>query len=476
MTLNDLDATFTSWLGDGYDLDAIHLALITAALVKLDGDLLWTLIVSGSGNAKTETVQALRACDNVHIQSTLTSDAALLSGSPDREKGVISTGGLLVDIGAEGLLVLKDVTSILSMPHQSREPVLSALREIYDGSWTRSVGANGGKTLKWSGRLAVLGAVTTAWDSHHGVVSKFGDRFVLLRTDSNTRAKRRAASRQAVANLGSEKQMQDELAAAAKAVLDNVTKPDDVDPGDERLQLMADLACKARGSVERDSKGVPLYAHAQEMPTRFAKQLAQIVRGGVAIGMTRTDAMRLALRCALDSIPPMRLMLLRDLASAEKPSLVADVVKRVQQPRNTVDRELQCLQLLGLTKVDYEEYLNKFNDTRERWLYTLSSEAAEDFGALLQPDALRPEKQVEATHTVSGKTNGTTSLLSTTHSNDFSGQSGDSAHAEYEAYVTSVLAHEPPEYFVDPDTDLAGGSPPDHDGARVGEMVAVAPF
>ena len=37
------------------------------------------------------------------------------------------------------------------------------------------------------------------------------------------------------------------------------------------------------------------------MPTRFAKELAQIIRGAVAIGLTRTEALRLAIRCARDS-------------------------------------------------------------------------------------------------------------------------------------------------------------------------------
>jgi hypothetical protein len=41
--------------------------------------------------------------------------------------------------------------------------------------------------------------------------------------------------------------------------------------------------------------------HAPEMPTRFAKQLTQIIRGGVAVGMSRKRAMKLAIRCARDS-------------------------------------------------------------------------------------------------------------------------------------------------------------------------------
>ena len=46
-----------------------------------------------------------------------------------------------------------------------RAQVLAALREIYDGRWYRDVGTDGGRTLEWTGRIAVVGAVTTAWDT-----------------------------------------------------------------------------------------------------------------------------------------------------------------------------------------------------------------------------------------------------------------------------------------------------------------------
>jgi hypothetical protein len=57
--------------------------------------------------------------------------------------------------------------------------MLAALREVYDGRWERNVGTDGGQTLTWTGRIAVVGAVTTAWDVAHRVVSVMGDRFVL---------------------------------------------------------------------------------------------------------------------------------------------------------------------------------------------------------------------------------------------------------------------------------------------------------
>ena len=77
----------------------------------------------------------------------------------------------------------------------------------------------------------------------------------------------------------------------------------------------ADLVTLARTGVEYDYRGDVIDAHAPEMPTRFAKQLTQIVRGAVAIGMNRGNALRLAIRCARDSMPPLRLAIIDDLSA-----------------------------------------------------------------------------------------------------------------------------------------------------------------
>jgi hypothetical protein len=49
----------------------------------------------------------------------------------------------------------------------------------------------------------------------------------------------------------------------------------------------------ARTGVEIDYRGDVIDSHAPEMPTRFAKQLTMLMRGGIAIGMPRIDALTL---------------------------------------------------------------------------------------------------------------------------------------------------------------------------------------
>src|SRR5687768_5925517 len=78
------------------------------------------------------------------------------------------------------------------------------------------------------------------------------------------------------------------------------------------------------------------------------------MRGGVAIGMDRQHALRLAIRCARDSMPPLRLAILDDLATWQS-SWTRDIRKRLGKPRATVDRQLQALHMLGVLTCDEED-------------------------------------------------------------------------------------------------------------------------
>jgi hypothetical protein len=83
VSLEQAHNVFKRWLGDDYDTDALDAMLAAAAVERLDGDPVWLLIISGSGNAKTETVQALSGI-NATVASTITSEGALLSATSKR--------------------------------------------------------------------------------------------------------------------------------------------------------------------------------------------------------------------------------------------------------------------------------------------------------------------------------------------------------------------------------------------------------
>ena len=146
----------------------------------------------------------------------------------------------------------------------------------------------------------------------------------------------------------------------------------------QRILDAANITTLARTAVERDYHGEVIKAHAPEMPTRFAKQLMQLLRGSVAVGMTRERGMELAIRCARDSIPPLRVEILLDVALhfATRPN---DVRKRVQKPWNTIRRELQALHIIGLLSCE-EETVQK--DFKEKHVYKYSLADGFDYETL----------------------------------------------------------------------------------------------
>jgi hypothetical protein len=368
-TLEEVHAVFKKWFGQNFDTDTIDATLAATAAERLAGDPLWLLLVAGPGAAKTETVQALAGA-GAYVTSTIASEGALLSATPRKGRAKNATGGLLRRIGDRAVLVIKDVTSILAADRNVRGTVLAALREIYDGRWERNVGTDGGQTLTWTGRVVVVGAVTTAWDAAHGVMSVMGDRFVLVRSDTKTG--RDQAGIQAIRNTGSESTMRAELAAAVGGLIGHINTDDLYPLSDNeviRLHRAANIATYTRTAVERDYRGDPITAHSPELPTRFGKQLCQLVRGSLALGMHRESAMRLALRCARDSAPPLRMSILLDLA-ANSDSRAADVCKRIVNPHRTVRRELEALNMLGLLQCTEEQSVT--DEDKLIWRYSLA--------------------------------------------------------------------------------------------------------
>lgn len=353
--LADVHAAIRRWFGDEHDLATVDLLLAAIAAHHLDdGDPLWVLFLGGPGSAKTETLSALDGVRGLLITSTIHSEGALLSGSSQKEWDRGATGGLLIRAGAKGVIVLKDFTTMLSMNREAQKSVMSALREVYDGRWERNLGVDGGRTLSWKGRITLLGAVTSCWDKHYEVISSMGDRFVVLRLDSKT--SRTKAAAQAIANTGQEKTMRTELRSVLNAFVDDLAadlalgKRIELSKSDDsRLSAAADVVTRARSAVDHDYRGNVIAAHALEMPTRFVKQLTQVLRGALAIGMERHAALALAIRCARNSVPPMRLRVLCDVAAHPRSS-VASIERRLDQPRTTIDRvcqELHALEILS---------------------------------------------------------------------------------------------------------------------------------
>jgi predicted transcriptional regulator len=323
------------------------------------------MVISGSGNAKTETVNSVSGVDHTITISTIASEAALLSATSNKKVG--ATGGILRRLGDQGVLVIKDFTSIISGDRKARTQILAALREIHDGKWNRSVGADGGQTISWEGRIILICACTTAWDSAYSVVAQMGPRFITIR--SSARVGREAAGQRSIRNTGKENIIRSKITQVVTALINDARLDDDdaelSEDEENRLVAAADIVTLARTGVEVDYQGNVIDAHEPEMPTRFVKQLVLIFRGALSIGIERKSALALALRCARDSIPPIRLSVLKDLdANDIEECRVTDIAQRLRKPWTTIKRTLEALYVLELVNRVEVEAKDDGNDDK----------------------------------------------------------------------------------------------------------------
>ena len=215
MTLADVLAMFSRWLHIP-DPSPLYAVLGTVAANRLDGDAVWLLLVGPPGGGKSELLTALSnsarrsPCGDAHRGERCSQ--ARRSASTTRRR----RAGCSARSATSGSSSQRTSARVLSMNRDARSALLAALREVYDGSWTRHVGTDGGKTLSWSGKVGLVGGCTPTIDRHHAVMGAMGERFLLLRLP-DVDADRQAG--EALAHAGREPAMRRELAEAVRGLL-----------------------------------------------------------------------------------------------------------------------------------------------------------------------------------------------------------------------------------------------------------------
>ncbi|HMF96095.1 MAG TPA: hypothetical protein VKE96_17450 [Vicinamibacterales bacterium] len=346
-SLAAVEEVFHRWIRDD---DLIPTRAVLAAYLanrKLDGDPVWLMLVGGSGVGKSERLTPLAALDDVVLESSISGPAALLSGTARKDRAKSATGGILRTLPkGGGILLLKDFTSILDMHRDARAELLAALREIYDGRWDRSIGADGGSTLTWTGHLGLIAGCTTAIDSAHAVMSTMGTRFVLVRLRADDKL-----AETALKHVGREQPMRDELRDAVRGLL---RQPPGVahDLSDQRvlarLTALGRFVALARSPVDRDYQGDIRLVLDAEAPTRIVKMFAQFWRAAGLLGLDRSAAWTLVRRVGMDSIPKLRREVLDHLNTRRLDGLpisasTTDVAEVVEHPSRTTRRALEDL-------------------------------------------------------------------------------------------------------------------------------------
>lgn len=370
-TIGEVVATFQKWLYLG-DTGPVLVVLATIAANLMPGDPLWLMLVGASSGGKTEILNASSRLAHVHLAATLT-EAALLSGTPKRDKAKTAKGGLLREIGAFGILLLKDFTSILSMKHEARAALLAALREIFDGSWSRHVGADGGRELAWEGKLGLVACCTTTIDTYHAVTAAMGERFLLYRLPE---IEPQEQARRALKNAGHERDLRQDLMTAVGGLFAGIEIPDELpeipDDDNEQLIALATLAARARSAVERDgrTRDIELIPD-PEAPARLAQALRRLYSGLRLIGVLPGQTWDLVFKVGLDCMPKLRRSVFQYLIDHPGWSSTTAVATDVGYPTQTARRSLEDLAVhhLVLRKVGGKGKPDSWqlSDLAKRW-------------------------------------------------------------------------------------------------------------
>jgi hypothetical protein len=395
-TLADVVTAFRRWLHVP-DPGVIYAELATVAANRIPSfDPVWLLVVGPSGGGKTETLAAIGGLADVYAAATLT-EASLLSGTSSREKAANAKGGLLRDVGDFGILTLKDFGSVLSMHRDARSAVLAALREIFDGEWTRHVGTDGGRTLHWTGKLGLIAGATPAIDQHHSVLAQLGERFVFYRLDVGDAA---TQARCSLRHQGREREMRKSLRDAVCslfATIDLSSIPPVTETDENRLVALTTLVARARSPVVRDSyrRELELVPDA-EAPGRLIGTLGRFLTGLRVIGADDDEAWRVVVKAGLNSMPATRRRTLAFLIDNPTPTTTTAVALDLGLPNPSTHRVLEELAAHGLLTRESQGQGKPDLWQIERW-------TAEQWAAATSSEMSEPHISIEPQHTFDDK-------------------------------------------------------------------------
>ncbi|HST24417.1 MAG TPA: hypothetical protein VLJ76_00345, partial [Gaiellaceae bacterium] len=326
------------------DHDAVNVALSGVVANYATGDAVWPLLVGPPGCGKSEIVSSITSAPGVWSLSSLTPQT-LLSGF-ERKEGS-GPASLLLKIGSFGILAFKDLTTVLTMHREARAAIIGQLREVADGRCEKSFG--NGLHVEWKGKLGLVAGVTPVIDEQHAFLAVMGERFLLFRMPE---VARRDISRRSLSRRGHEPELRDRIQAAVGDFLEQHRECGRLDLPDEftePLITLADIVTRARSGVARDGYSRDLlYLPEPEAPTRLAKQLAQLAAAALRIGVGPAETWRLVCKVGWDSVPAVRHAVIKQLAQADEPLVMAEIEQATGLPQKTTQRVVEDLVALKL--------------------------------------------------------------------------------------------------------------------------------
>lgn len=344
---------FSKWLSlpDFSTVDIIGAALLAN---RLPGKPLWLALVGPPATGKTEIVQALEGCLNVHMIDGLT-HATFASGykatkSSKRRFGLLDQ----MQDGSPHMIVVKDFSTVLEKRADERGEILAQLRNLYDGRYFHPFGND--VQVSWRGKLGMIVCSTGQYDKEIRSLAVFGDRFMVFRPPEGAREH---VAERASRNASESEEMEAELRGAYR-LLDQIALPSPPPkvplPIRRMIADLADFVTRARSTVPRS----PYTRQVEDLPeiegaTRVAVQLSQLVRG-LMLYFERSKVeecdLDLAEMMSFSTIPLLRAKALAAMDLGGRISGL-ELAGALKVPAEVARRAIEDLHLLGI--VEFQE-------------------------------------------------------------------------------------------------------------------------
>ena len=371
VTFKEIQAIFDSFLlMRDRDMVRLTIASILGNQMHLRRPI-WLMLVAPPSSGKTTVLNAFYEMEVygksgekiqvVHNISDLTENS-FASGfkKPGKETS------LLFRMQYGNVMVFKDFTSILSKRNETKTIIMSQLREIYDGQYTKLVGT--GDSIHWEGKLGAVAGVTQAVYEHLESMSVMGDRFMLYQIPQPDRKEmlkfkirqERTGTTESVQMPKARALLQEYMQRAFDGMSNEQVVLNEKD--EDEIIDVADFCTMVRsGIITNDFSGEIEFVPEPEMPARMFEQMLALASIFVYMrkmddpDITNADALtqedyRLIYKIAFDSIPIKRRIALRYLAQYSNGVDTAGLARKVGYPTKVVLGWLEQLNALGVAE------------------------------------------------------------------------------------------------------------------------------
>lgn len=325
----------------------IFFATLVANL-KTKGRPVWLLFVGPPGCGKTLPMMALQYAPYVYMTSAFR-PTALISGYGVRGGEDMS---LIPKLDGK-ILMVKDMSSLLSQHKEVVAEVLGLLRDAYDGACSRTFGT--GVDRAYTSRFGFIGATTPDIDAHWALNVRLGERFLRYRCRA-TPAQIYEKIDRTLAGLAAETENDTEVENICMSFLKYLTaeKEEGVHLSNlKEIGRLAQLGAILRTVVSRSPFGKEVLVIPEwEEATRYAKQLAKMafglayVRGKKTNDAEEMEDLKTLVRDAMDA----RIEKICRIVYATPGLEASEIANRVCLPTWTVRT---CLDDLAVARVTF---------------------------------------------------------------------------------------------------------------------------